>query len=94
MARVIPVRPADTTSEAEQVQAGLIRRADIPVRVGRAFGLSAAVIGLARRALARAHPGASPRDLAVRFVELHYGPDLADGLRRHLEQQDSSAPVS
>lgn len=90
MARTIPARPADTTPDAERVQVALLREASIPRRLGRAFGLSATVIGLARRALVRAHPFASPRDLALRFVELHYGADLAAGLREDLERRSRS----
>ena len=88
MARAIPARPADTTADAERVQVALLRETSIAGRLGRAFGLTATVIGLARRSLARADPSASPRELTVRFVELHYGAQLAAGLRAHLEARD------
>lgn len=88
MARAIPARPADTTADAERVQAALLREASVAGRLGRAFGLSATVIGLARRSLARAHPSAAARELVLRFVELHYGAELAAGVRQHLEQRD------
>lgn len=90
MARSIPARPADTTVDAERVQVALLREASIPRRVSRAFGLSATVIGLARRSLARTHPSASSRDLALRFIQLHYGADLAAGVRQDLERRDRS----
>jgi len=50
-----------------------------------ALAMTATVIGAARRALARAHPGISKQEIDILFVELHYGSDLADGLRRALE---------
>jgi hypothetical protein len=51
--------------------------------------LSAEVIGLARRALARSYPGASKGDLDLRFVELHYGRGLAEGVRADLARRDT-----
>lgn len=92
MAVVISPRPADTSAEAERVQIDLLRAASVPRRVRLAWSLSATVIGLARQALARAEPRASRRDLDLRFVELHYGADLAAALRHHLTRQGAAAP--
>ena len=44
----------------------------------------AQVIGLARRAIRRSLPGATEEEVALRFVELHYGRELAMDLRRFL----------
>jgi hypothetical protein len=49
-----------------------------------ALSLSATVIGLARRAIARSLTRPTAEDVGVRFVELHYGAELAAELRRHL----------
>ena len=49
-----------------------------------ALSLSAQVIGLARRAILRTMPGATEEEVGVRFVELHYGEELAADLRRFL----------
>jgi hypothetical protein len=87
-AKTIPPRSDDTTAEAERVQAALIRSAPVAHRLRRALDLSATVIGVARRALARPRPDASKRDLDLLFVELHYGRQLADSLRRDLERRD------
>ena len=84
----IPVRPADTTPDAERVQVALLQRASVARRLHGAFGLSATVIGLARRSIARAQPSAGPRDVALRFVELHYGPTIAAAVRHDLERRD------
>ena len=81
----IPARPIDTAPDAERVQVDLLRRAPVARRVRLALSLSATVITLARRALARAQPHASARELDLRFVELHYGADVAAGLRADLE---------
>ena len=91
MHRAIPPRPADTAPDAERVQVALLRTAPVGRRLHIALDLSATVIGAARRALARAQPHASARALDLRFVELHYGPDTAAGLRADLERRDTAA---
>jgi hypothetical protein len=87
MPHALPARPADTDPEAEARQIALLRGAGPSRRVGTALALSATVIALARRALGRAMPTASELDVRLRFVELHYGRDLADGVRRTLAGQ-------
>jgi hypothetical protein len=85
-------RPADTTPDAERVQVDLLRAAPVARRLHLALQLSATVIGAARRALARSQPHASRRELDVRFVELHYGTDVAAGLRAEFERRSSAPP--
>lgn len=77
-------RSADTDPEAERVQIGLLRRAGVARRAHMALALSAQVIGLARRAIREAQPGLSEAELGLRFVELHYGRELASELRSYL----------
>lgn len=91
MPGAIPARPADTAPDAERVQVVLLRAAPIARRLHLALSLTATVISAARRAIARAQPHASPRELDLRFVELHYGADLAVGLRADLERRDAAA---
>jgi hypothetical protein len=79
-----PARSADTDPEAERVQLELLRRAGPTRRAEMALGLSAAVIDLARAAIRRTLPYASEEEVGLRFVELHYGRELAAALRRHL----------
>lgn len=93
MNRRVPARPADTDPEAERVQADLFRAVSVAGRIRRALGLSTTVIGAARRGIARANPGASPRELGLRFVELHYGRDVAAGMRADLQRRDGTRPV-
>lgn len=92
MPGVIPARPADTTLDAERVQVALLRAAPVARRVRLAFGLSATVIGAARRALARSRPHASARELDLWFVALHYGAETAEGLRAELDRRDHADP--
>lgn len=90
MPGTIPARPADTSIEADRVQVALMRAVPVARRLHVALGLSATVIGAARRALARARPGSSRRELDLRFVELHYGADAAAGLRADLDRRDAT----
>jgi hypothetical protein len=87
----IPPRPADTSVEAERVQVDLIRAAPVARRLHLAWSLSATVISAARQALLRARPHAASQEIDLRFVELHYGPDLAAALRAELVRRQ--APV-
>jgi hypothetical protein len=73
----------DTDPAAERVQLDLLRRAGATRRVALALSLSRSMIELSRRGLRRSHPGASERALALLFVALSYGSELADGLRAY-----------
>jgi hypothetical protein len=55
-------------------------------RSGRARALSEAVISLARRGIRERQPELSEGDVLLRLVELHYGRQLAESLRRYLER--------
>jgi hypothetical protein len=90
---LIPPRPADTTPDAERVQVDLLRAAPVARRLHLALNLTATVIGAARRAIARAQPHASPRERDLRFVELHYGADVAAGLREDLDRRSGTPPL-
>jgi len=78
---------SDTAAEAEQVQIELTRRMTTAQKIAQVRSLSALVIGLSRRAIARAHPHLSPQELDLKFVELHYGKELADGLAEDLRRR-------
>lgn len=80
-------RSADTDPEAERVQIDLLRQAGVARRVQMALELSAQVIGLARRAVRRSRQRATEEEAALRFVELHYGRELATGLQSRLDAQ-------
>lgn len=82
---------SDTAPEAEQAQIESAKKLTTSQRVAQACSLSSLVIGLSRRAIARANPDLSPHELAVKFVELHYGEELAAGFQTYL--QDRKLPV-
>jgi hypothetical protein len=77
-------RSADTDPEAERVQIELLRQAGPARRLQMGLSLSAWVITMAKNAIRRSMPEASELEVDLRFVELHYGRELADDVRRYL----------
>ena len=73
--------------KADQVQIEMLRKASIPHRIALTCSLSCTVIELARRAIRRQMPGASEEESLLRFVSLHYGQQLADGLALDLKRR-------
>ena len=84
MTPIIRARSADTDSAAEEAQLALLRKAGVGRRARMALSLSGQVIGLARQAIRRTLPAANEEQAGLRFVELHYGPELAAELRLFL----------
>jgi hypothetical protein len=80
----LPLR--SSSPEADRVQVDLLRAAGTAGRFARARALSEAVLSLTRRGIRARQPELSERDALLRFVELHYGPQLAASVRRHLER--------
>jgi len=81
------VELTDTDPEAARVQLALFRRASPSRRLALALSLSRSVIGLSRGGLARNLPSATDQEIGLRFVELHYGRELAEELREHLTRR-------
>ena len=77
----------DTTPEAEKKQIDLIRESSVSRRMSIVRSLSQTVIFLSRRAIERANPSLSEREVDIAFVANHYGEELAERLRLYLERQ-------
>ena len=56
-----------------------------PAAITANVKVTATAVSLSRRAIARANPGLSPQEIGLKFVELHYGKELASRVRRYLE---------
>ena len=82
-------RSADTDADADRVQLDLLRRSSPERRLALALSLSSSVVGLSRRGLARVDPDASEQQLAVRWVRLSYGDELARELEGFLRRRAS-----
>ena len=72
---------SDTSPLAARVVSDLLRRAGPARRFEMCREMTSTVLTLSRRALARARPDLGPEDLAIEWVAIHYGPELAAGLR-------------
>ena len=78
---------SDTSLEAEKIQIELLRRSTVAERFAKVRALTARTVGLSKRAIARANPDLSPEELRLRFIELHYGKDLAERVRRYVNSR-------
>jgi hypothetical protein len=78
---------ADTELHAEIIQLGLLREATVERRVAIATSLSETAIKLACRAIRRQNPDFGDHEVLLRFVTLHYGSELAEGLRKDLARR-------
>ncbi|MBN1836296.1 MAG: hypothetical protein JW820_10635 [Spirochaetales bacterium] len=67
----------DTRLDAEQVLLRLLRGKSPAQKLSQVRSLSQLVIGLSRRAIARANQGKDPVELDLLFIRLHYGEALA-----------------
>jgi hypothetical protein len=74
----------DTDPEAARVQMELLRRASPARRLRLALSLSRSVLSLSRDGVARRLPHASREEIGLEFIRLHYGEELAEGVRRRL----------
>ncbi len=72
---------SDTHPEAERVQIELLRQTTGAEKVAQLRSLTSLVIGLSRRAIARANPGLDQREVNMLWIEYTYGKDLAARLR-------------
>lgn len=73
-----------SVTSAERVQIELFRRATPQQRFELAHSLTVATLELAHRAIERAYPELSPWARKVKFVEVHYGAELARRFERWL----------
>lgn len=77
----------DTDPDVGRMQVELLRSASPARRLRLAFSLSQTVIGLARRGLRRSIGHESDEEAGLRFVEVHYGADLARRVRRYVRER-------
>lgn len=77
---------ADTDPKAAAIQLDMLRRAGPARRLSLALSLSRTVIELSRAGLRRRWPEAGEEEIALRFVALQYGSDIALGLASRLSR--------
>lgn len=77
----------DTSRDAEQVQLELIRKVPPTQRLEKSLRLSSDLLRASKAAIRRRYPSFSEHDVSIKFIELHYGVDLAEGVRNQLENR-------
>ena len=81
------VLSSDTDPAVEAFQIALIQKSSTARRGALMCSLSDTVLELSRRAIRRANPGLHNQELKCRFVEYHYGEELAQHLRAYLKKR-------
>ena len=77
---------SDTDTKIEKIQISLIRESKISKRISLLNSLSQTVINLSRKAIERANPGISEKELNYKFVKYHYGDDIAKRLKEWMAE--------
>ena len=77
-----PPYTTDTTPDAERVQLELVRRMTGSERADMAITLTNEVIRQSKVAIRHRFPELSEADLKLKFIELHYGRELAEAVRQ------------
>jgi hypothetical protein len=78
---------SDTHPRAARVQLSLLRQASPGRRFALVRSLTRTAVRLSVRALQRANPQLTEREIDLLFVARHYGPDLASRVEAHLTQR-------
>ena len=79
---------ADTRFETEEFLLSLLRNADTKKKFSQIRSLSQTTLQLSRRAIARANPKLSEKQINLLFVSYHYGTDIARRLENYLKRFD------
>jgi len=77
----------DTHPEAEKIRIDLLRKISVGERFLKVRALTARTVGLSKRAIARANPDLCAEEVKLKFIELHYGRDLAERVREYLRNR-------
>ena len=77
---------SDTDEKIEKIQIALIRKLSSTERVTILRSLSRTVINLSRRAIRRANPELSEKELKYKFLAYHYGNETAEKFKKYIER--------
>jgi hypothetical protein len=78
---------SDTSAAAELVQLELLRNMSPHERLTMALSLSRQVKRMCMAAIRRRHPEFDDNAVRLKFIELTYGEELADNIRRWQKDQ-------
>ena len=77
----------DTHPESEAFLVSLLRKKSTAEKFALVCSLSQSTIKLSKRAIARANKNFNEDDVNIKFVELHYGKDLALRFQKYITQK-------
>lgn len=80
----------DTSADAHAVQLELLRRMPPAKRLSQALHWSDQLRRMAFAALERRYPNDSAEQIKLKFIELHYGKSLAEGVRQVLSKKGTA----
>ncbi len=75
----------DTSKEAEKIQIELLRQAGFQRRLALTYSWSSAMRQLSMEGLQRANPTLSKLEVGIKFVEINYGAELAEKLKKYVD---------
>ncbi len=82
----ISTNTRDTTPEAEAVLIQLLRARPATKRLADAVAASNRVAEQCKDAIRQRNPGISEEEVGLRFIEINYGPELANKVRIYLRR--------
>jgi hypothetical protein len=82
----------DTCAEAEKVLISLLRKENFSKKLSRILSFSQTMIRLSKRAIARANENLDAGQISLLFIKYHYGGDLAERVKRYLEEDRNEKP--
>jgi len=78
----------DTDRKAREVQADLVRKIPPDERAMKAIRMTTRLIRECKNAIRRNNPEYTDRQVDLAFIELNYGPELAQAVRNHNRKSD------
>jgi hypothetical protein len=81
----------DTNVKSEQMLISLLREKSAAKKFAMIRSLSQSTIQLSKRAIARANEGIEDDQLNVLFIDLHYGKELAQKFKKHIDEKHENA---
>ena len=84
-----PLYTTDTATEAEDVQLALFKQMTPQQRLQKVSALSTELRNMSFAAIRRRYPDDPEAEIRLRFIALTYGENLADDVRRFLQERES-----
>ena len=77
----------DTNPKMEELMISLIRNTSIAHKISKVSSLSQTVMYLSRRAITRANPDLSDKEIKTKYISYYYGDKLSKLYNNHLKRK-------